>query len=286
MMSTKPELLLTSDAEVGEGPVFLGDTLLWVDIPAGKIHKTNLENLRTETITLDTCVGAVAPFEVGESLAVACQEGFAIYESEKLDICDPFLSSPDFRMNDAKCDARGRLWGGSCQMDFESGKGKLYRWEGKSKNKVMAENLSLPNGIGWNHENTLMYLADSITRKVYVSGFDLADDFVPNFRELVSIETGLPDGLAVDEEDCIWLAVWGGSRVTRISPRGKILEEHLLPVSQPSSCAFGSDETLYVTTARAGILEADLLNEPLAGSIFMLATATSGVPVSRFKESL
>jgi sugar lactone lactonase YvrE len=286
MMSTKPELLLTSDAEVGEGPVFLGDTLLWVDIPAGKIHKTNLENLRTETITLDTRVGAVAPFEVGESLAIACQEGFAIYENEKLDICDPFLSSPDFRMNDAKCDARGRLWGGSCQMDFESGKGKLYRWEGKGKNKVMAENLSLPNGIGWNHENTLMYLADSITRKVYVSGFDLADDFVPNFRELASIETGLPDGLAVDKEDCIWLAVWGGSRVTRISPRGKILEEHLLPVAQPSSCAFGSDETLYVTTARAGILEADLLNEPLAGSIFMLATATSGVPVSRFKESL
>jgi sugar lactone lactonase YvrE len=189
-------------------------------------------------------------------------------------------------MNDAKCDALGRFWGGSCQMDFETGKGKLHRWEGGKHDKVMVENMSLPNGIGWNRENTLMYLADSMTKKVYVSDFDLADDFVPTFRELISIDSGVPDGLAVDVDGCIWLAVWGGSRVSKISPQGKILEEHHFPVAQPSSCAFGSHGTLYVTSARAGISEAELLNQPLAGSLFTLSTSTAGVPVAGFKESL
>ena len=284
-MSIKPELLLQSEAEVGEGPIFLGNTLLWVDIPVGKIHKTNLENLQTETITLDSHVGAVAPFENGENLAVACKEGFAILEDNKLNIGDPFLSDPDYRMNDAKCDALGRFWGGSCQLDFQTGKGKLHRWEGVHHNKVMVENLNLPNGIGWNGDNTLMYLADSMARKVYVSDFDLADDFVPKFRELISIDSGVPDGLSVDIDGCIWLAVWGGSRITRISPQGKILAEHRFPVSQPSSCAFGSDGTLFVTSARAGISKGDLLNQPLAGSLFTLSTNTSGVPVSGFRKS-
>ena len=284
-MSSKPELLLQSDAEVGEGPIFLGDSLLWVDIPFGKIHETNLITLQTETTTLDTRVGAVAPFEAGENLAIACKEGFGIFADGKLDIRDPFLGDSNYRMNDAKCDVRGRFWGGSCQMEFEAGKGKLHRWEGGKQNKVMTEGLSLPNGIGWNYENTLMYLADSMAKKVYVSDFDLTDDFVPKFRELISIDSGVPDGLAVDMDGCIWLAVWGGSRVSKISPQGKILEEYHYPVAQPSSCAFGSDGTLFVTSARAGISEAELLNQPLAGSLFTLSTSTTGVPVAGFKDS-
>jgi sugar lactone lactonase YvrE len=284
-MSLKPELLLQSDAEVGEGPIFLGDSLLWVDIPVGKIHETNLETLQTVTTTLDTPVGAVAPFRVGENLAIACKEGFGIFADGKLDLRDPFLGDSNYRMNDAKCDALGRFWGGSCQMDFETGKGKLHRWEGGKDDKVMVENMSLPNGIGWNSDNSLMYLADSMTKKVYVSDFDLADDFVPSFRELISIDSGVPDGLAVDMDGCIWLAVWGGSRVTQISPQGTIIEEHHFPVAQPSSCAFGSDGTLFVTSARAGISETALLNQPLAGSLFTLSTSTTGVPVAGFKES-
>jgi sugar lactone lactonase YvrE len=284
-MSAKPELLFEATAEIGEGPIFLGDSLLWVDIPFGKIHETNLITLQTETTTLDTRVGAVAPFEAGENLAIACKEGFGIFADGKLDIRDPFLGDSNYRMNDAKCDVLGRFWGGSCQMDFETGKGKLHRWEGGKDDKVMVENMSLPNGIGWNYENTLMYLADSMAKKVYVSDFDLTDDFVPKFRELISIDSGVPDGLAVDMDGCIWLAVWGGSRVSKISPQGKILEEYHFPVAQPSSCAFGSDGTLYVTSARAGISEAELLNQPLAGSLFTLSTSTTGVPVAGFKES-
>ena len=282
-MTFTPELLVERDANTGEGPVFDGDFLHWVDIPKGLIHKTNLKSLMTESISLEVSIGAAVPIESSDGYAVAYKSGFASVENGTLNPVNPFLTDPDYRMNDAKCDARGRLWGGSCQNDFIAGLGKLHRWDGEDSNHVMVENLALPNGLGWNKENTLMYLADSMAKKVFVSEFDLADGFVPHFRELITIETGVPDGLAIDIEGCIWLALWGGSLVVRISPQGVIISEHHFPVAQPSSCAFGSDGTLYVTSARAGLSESDLAEQPLAGSLFTLTTNTSGVPVSKFK---
>jgi sugar lactone lactonase YvrE len=283
-VTTKPELLLERDANTGEGPVVDGDLLHWVDIPAGLIHRTNVKSLKTESIDLAVSIGAAVPTESSDAYAVAYADGFGIVDNKKIQPENPFLADPNYRMNDAKCDARGRLWGGSCHLEFVSGGGKLHRWDGGNSNRVLVENLTLPNGLGWNKENSRMYLVDSITKKLFVSDFDLADDFIPKFRELISIDSGLPDGLAIDNEGCIWLAVWGGSRVSRISPEGKIVSEHYFPVSQPSSCAFDLDGTLYVTSARKGLTESDLVQQPLAGSIFTLSTNTSGVPVSKFKE--
>ena len=282
-MAQKPELLLAWDANTGEGPVVDGEVLHWVDIPAGLIHRTNLRNLETESLSLGVSIGAASTIDSADGYAVAYENGFGIVENGKLVPMNPFLSDPDYRMNDAKCDARGRYWGGSCQNDFTAGLGKLHRWDGGDSNIVMMENLALPNGLGWNKENTLMYLADSMANKVYVSDFDLADDFVPNFRELITIDSGVPDGLAIDSDGCIWLALWGGSRIIRISPQGAIVSEHHFPVAQPSSCAFGADGTLYVTSARKGLSESQLAEQPLAGSLFTLQTDTTGVPVSKFK---
>lgn len=285
-MAHIPELLLEWDANTGEGPVVDGEYLHWVDIPEGLVYQTNLKNLETESISLGLSVGAAAPIDSTKGYAVAYENGFGLVKDGELVPVDPFLIDPHYRMNDAKCDARGRFWGGSCHNDFIVGLGKLHRWDGRDSNKVMMENLALPNGLGWNHENTLMYLADSMTNKIYVSEFDLADDFVPKFRELVTIDSGIPDGLAIDIDGCIWLAIWGGSRILRISPQGKIISEHLFPVAQPSSCAFGADGKLYVTSARKGLSESQLVQQPLAGSLFILQTDTAGVPVSKFRGTI
>ncbi len=283
-MAHKPELLVQWDAHTGEGPVVDGDLLHWVDIPTGAVHCTNLKSLMTESFTLDLSVGAAIPVESKNAYAVAYENGFGLVENGELQPIDTFLSDPNFRMNDAKCDARGRMWAGSCHNDFVASLGKLHRWDGEASHKVVVENLALPNGLGWNKENTLMYLADSISQKILVSDFDLADDFVPSFRELITIDSGFPDGLAVDAEGCIWLAVWGGGRIIRISPQGAIISEHHFPVTQASSCAFGAAGTLYVTSARKELSEAELAKQPLAGSLFTLATDTAGVQVSKFKE--
>jgi sugar lactone lactonase YvrE len=271
----KPELLVQWDAHTGEGPVVDGDLLHWVDIPTGAVHRTNLKSLETESFTLGLSVGAAIPVESKNAYAVAYENGFGLVENGELQPIHTFLSDPNLRMNDAKCDARGRMWAGSCHNDFIAGLGKLHRWDGEASHKVMVENLALPNGLGWNKENTLMYLADSISQKILVSDFDLADDFVPHFRELITIDSGYPDGLAIDAEGCIWLAVWGG---------GRIISEHHFPVTQASSCAFGADGTLFVTSARKELTEAELAKQPLAGSLFTLATDTAGVQVSKFKE--
>ncbi len=283
-MAHKPELLVQWDAHTGEGPVVDGDLLHWVDIPTGAVHRTNLKSLETESFTLGLSVGAAIPVESKNAYAVAYENGFGLVENGELQPIHTFLSDPNLRMNDAKCDARGRMWAGSCHNDFIAGLGKLHRWDGEASHKVMVENLALPNGLGWNKENTLMYLADSISQKILVSDFDLADDFVPSFRELITIDTGYPDGLAVDAEGCIWLAVWGGGRIIRISPQGAIISEHHFPVTQASSCAFGADGTLYVTSARKELSESELAKQSLAGSLFTLATDTAGVQVSKFKE--
>jgi len=277
------ELFLQADAHTGEGPVVDGNYLHWVDIPAGLIYRTDLTSKKIESVKIGTSIGAAVPLQSKDGYAVAYENGFGFVENGALAPIDTFLSDPNYRMNDAKCDARGRLWAGSCHNDFTAGLGKLHRWDGEGSHKVMAENLALPNGLGWNSENTLMYLADSISQKILVSEFDLDDDFVPHFRELVTIESGFPDGLAIDNEGCIWLAVWGAGRIIRISPQGKIIAEHLFPVSQASSCAFGVDGILYVTSARKELSESELAKQPLAGSLFTLATDTSGVPVSKFK---
>lgn len=283
-MAHKPELLVQWDAHTGEGPVVDGDLLHWVDIPTGAVHRTNLKSLETESFTLGLSVGAAIPVESKNAYAVAYENGFGLVENGELQPIHTFLSDPNLRMNDAKCDARGRMWAGNCHNDFIAGLGKLHRWDGEASHKVMVENLALPNGLGWNKENTLMYLADSISQKILVSDFDLADDFVPHFRELITIDSGYPDGLAIDAEGCIWLAVWGGGRIIRISPQGAIISEHHFPVTQASSCAFGADGTLFVTSARKELTEAELAKQPLAGSLFTLATDTAGVQVSKFKE--
>lgn len=283
-MAHKPELLVQWDAHTGEGPVVDGDLLHWVDIPTGAVHRTNLKSLETESFTLGLSVGAAIPVESKNTYAVAYENGFGLVENGELEPIDTFLSDPNYRMNDAKCDARGRMWAGSCHNDFIAGLGELHRWDGQSPHKMMVENLALPNGLGWNKENTLMYLADSISQKILVSDFDLADDFVPRFRALITIDSGYPDGLAIDAEGCIWLAVWGGGRIIRISPQGAIISEHHFPVTQASSCAFGADGTLYVTSARKELSESELAKQPLAGSLFTLATDTTGASVSKFKE--
>ena len=185
-------------------------------------------------------------------------------------------------MNDAKCDALGRFWAGSCEKNFAKGMGALHVLSGSGPSEIAADGFGLPNGIGWTQDNKTMYFVDSAAYQVYSTEFDLASAQIGKFELLADVNFGFPDGLAVDVDDCIWLAVWGGFKVIRISPRGDVIAEIDMPVAQPSSCAFGPDGTLYITSARAGLTESDIATQPLAGSLFAVSTNTLGVPVSKF----
>lgn len=273
------DVLARYTAAVGEGPVVDRARLLWVDIPAGQILATSLGDARTVVVTeLDQMVGAVAP-RVAGGLAVAVESGLGIAtDGGDLIMRAPVLPEPHRRMNDAKCDSAGRLWAGSTTMTFVPGGGALHRWDGHVVVDV-ASGLTLPNGLGWSPDDTTFYLADSMARVLLSAPYDSDTGKLGELRPLIGFTEadGLPDGLCVDTDGCIWIAHWGAAQVRRYDSSGRLVAIVEMPVSQPSSCAFGPDGTLYVTSAANGVD-----GEPLAGSVFALATTHRGVPVAPF----
>lgn len=279
-----PDVIVTAEAEVGEGPVWdlRSDRLCWVDLLCGLIVENDLAAGEQTVSSLGTLVGAVAPRRDGGGFAVAVSQGFGLWVDDHLTIVDAVLPEPYRRMNDAKCDSRGRLWAGSTHLNFMPGGGALHRWDGEMPSAVMADGFTLPNGIGWSPDDATMYLVDSVEHQLLTASFHADEGTIGTFSPLCSIQSGLPDGLAVDVDGFVWLAVWGGSELHRYSPVGELVAVVPLPVTQPSSCAFGDDGTLYITSARSGLSPADLERQPHAGSVFALASGTTGVPVAEF----
>jgi sugar lactone lactonase YvrE len=281
---TTPDLVVPGRCEVGEGPVFDPRTgrLCWVDINNGLLFERDLATGEQVEANVGTALGAAAPRAEEDGFAVAVAEGLGLWTGE-LELTEPVLPEADTRFNDAKCDSRGRLWAGSCQVAFDPGRGALHRWDGRGPSVVVRDGFMLPNGLGWTADDTTMYFVDTFVHTLYRADFDADAGELGPFAVHATIENaGLPDGLAVDVDGCVWVAIWGGSEVRRIDPGGDVIATVPMPVSQPSSCAFGDDGTLYITSARAGLSDEDLAAQPHAGSIFAIATSTRGVPVHPF----
>jgi sugar lactone lactonase YvrE len=282
-----PDVLIVAEAQVGEGPVVDARTgrLCWVDLVQGVIYEHELEDRRQVTAAaVDTMVGAIAPRVGGDGFAAAVADGFGYYASGRLTISDRVLPEPHRRMNDAKCDSAGRLWAGSTHMEFVPGGGVLHRWDGSSPSVTVAEGFTLPNGLGWNLDDTRMYLVDSMTNHLLSAVYDADEGLIGEFTPLCRIEPGLPDGLAVDVDGCVWVAVWSGAELRRFDQAGNLTGIVPMPVTQPSSCAFGPDGTLFITSAREGLSPQELAAQPHAGSVFALATNTRGVAVRAFSH--
>lgn len=279
-----PDVVIHADAEVGEGPVFDPRTgrLVWVDITRGTMFQNDLDTGLQVRADLDTLIGAVAPRAAEPGFAAAVTDGFGLIVDGALTVVDPVLPEEFRRMNDAKVDSRGRMWAGSTHMEFTPGVGALHLWDGRQPSTTVASGFILPNGLGWDAGDSLMYLVDSFGYTLLAAPYDSDDGLVGEFHPIAAVDSGLPDGLAVDVDGFIWVAVWGGHEVRRYSADGELTARVPMPVAQPSSCAFGADGTLYITSARAGLSEADLARQPLAGSVFALATTTRGVDVAPF----
>ncbi len=282
---TQPDVVVRAHALVGEGPVWdeRSGRFCWVDLVRGTLFEEDFASGTSHHWTVDTMLGAAVPRRTRPGFAVAMSEGFGFIDDEgTLSVVDRALPEAERRMNDAKCDSRGRLWAGSTNLDFAPGRGALHRWNGASPGAVMATGLTLPNGLGWDADDTMMYVVDSMRHTLFSTPFSAEDGTIGDLTPLCSVEDGLPDGLAVDVDGCIWVAVWGASVVHRYSPAGDLIGKVPLPVTKPSSCAFGPDGTLYITSASADLDDAEQARQPLAGSVFALASGTHGVPVHAF----
>ena len=165
-----------------------------------------------------------------------------------------------------------------------AGSGSLYRLNADGSVDCQLGDITISNGIGWSPDDSLMYFVDTPTRRIDSFDFDPIDGQIANRRCVVEIprDSGSLDGLAVDEDGFIWVAVWGAGEVRRYSPGGEHVSSLKLPVSAPSSCAFGGVDlgTLFVTTARLSLSSEELIAQPTAGGIYAANVGVRGLPVT------
>lgn len=288
---TQVELVQREQALVGEGPVWLpGEgVLLWLDIKGQRLFRHDPSTGAARSWSLPDRVGAVIPRAQGGYVLLAKTGVFtADAPFEKLtQACHPDGDLPDNRFNDAKCDPSGRLWAGSMDDNETLASGRLYRFDSLASPVRVRSDVNLSNGLGWSPDGRLMYFVETLRRVIWVHDYDLASGEARNARVFVTVPDadGYADGMCVDSDGCIWLAHWGGARVTRLTPQGKVDRVVSLPVPQVASCAFGGAalDTLYVTTAAAGMDARALGEAPLSGSLFAFKPGVKGLPVAAFR---
>jgi sugar lactone lactonase YvrE len=294
-MSDRWEVALPARAELGERPVWdaAAGGLVWVDINAGRLHRFFPAAGRDEVVIdlgRDNPVGAAAPRR-GGGYVLAAADGFRLAgpggQLEAGPLRPPGMGA-DLRFNDGACDPAGRLWAGTVAGDRRPGAGALYRLDGDGTITQMRAEVTESNGIGWSPDASLMYFIDSgeAQPRVRVFGYEPAGGAIDAGRDLITFGPGdgIPDGLVVDAQGCLWIAMWSGAQVRRYSAAGELLDTVALPVSCPTCPGFGGDELreLYVTSAWEGMDAAARAAQPLAGHIFRIAADASGQPAAGY----
>jgi sugar lactone lactonase YvrE len=267
------EIAVRANAKLAEGPRWdaAARRLLWVDIEGCELHV--LESGEDRAVRLDAMVGAAAPTSSGAVL-VALADRLALVDlaDESVRTLVRLPHGPALRSNDGACDAAGRFWIGTMALDETPGAGALYRYDG-SLERVLDE-VTLSNGIGWTRDDTRMYYIDSPVQRVDLFDFELASGRVDDRRPFVSIDEsdGIPDGLTVDDEGGVWVALYGGSCVHRYDESGQLDAVLEVPAKNVTSCCFGGGDgrSLFVTTAAPD------------GNVYVTQPGVSGPPAHVF----
>ncbi len=277
-------------AVLGEGPLWVvkENAVYWVDIVSKKVHRYGVADDARRTWAFETVVTSLAERRQG-GLVGTVRDGFAFIDLEAgtfEPIAMPEADMPENRFNDGKVDENGRYWAGSMDDGEKLATGSLYRLDGDLALHKMDTNYSITNGPTFSVDGQTLYHTDTAKRTIFAFDFN-EDGAISNkrvFVKLVAEEEGYPDGMTVDSENCIWLAHFAGSRITRYSPQGKVLQVIAMPVPNITSCTFtGPDlDTLYITTARHLLNEEGIRKYPRSGSLFSCKPGVTGLPTPLF----
>lgn len=277
-------------AVCGEGPLWIPEqsALYWVDIDGCRAHRYSFEHEQVKTWPLAEKTGWLLPCEGRDEFIAGCKSGVYYIDLEsgkRTFLFDPEPDLPGNRFNDAKTDADGRIWAGTMNDNGDEKTGWLYRIDADFSYSRCDGPYAVTNGPAISPANDVLYHVD--TRGGVVYAFDKRPDGVlENRRVFIQIDRaqGRPDGLTVDNEGYVWLAHWGGSRLSWIAPDGSIEGIVELPAPQVTSCAFGGPDmnVLLITTAARNV---DLERYPQAGGLFCVKTTVTGRVVPPFKSS-
>jgi sugar lactone lactonase YvrE len=284
-MNYEVEHVLSMGNELGEGPLWSAaeHKLYWVDIMAGNFHRVTPGQRDVETFSVGQPLGSMG-FREGGGFILALKNGFHLWDPARQTLeflADPEVDKPHARFNDGKVDRRGRFWAGTTD---DNGNSRLYRYDPDRSLYVMETGVTCSNGLGWSPDNTIMYYSDSQILTVYAYDFDLDSGEIDNRRIFLHREQGDPDGLTVDGEGCVWIAVWGGWCVERYDPDGKLMARIDMPVEFPTCPIFGGAamDELYVTSAWIALGAERRHEQPLAGDLFRIHTDVKGIEESKF----
>jgi sugar lactone lactonase YvrE len=282
------EVASTDFYMLGEGPRWdsARQRLLWVDIVGcavleGALHGGAIEVVRRHDF--ECMVGAVAFADDG-TLLVAAQEHLVVLHPDGSRHVGPRVVPPGTgrRMNDGAVDPAGRFLVGTLALGGGSRSEELVRLDDTGSLTVIDDDLALSNGLAWSTDGSRMYSVDSFGHTIFVRDYPDAGER----RIHLAIEDGYPDGIAIDAEDHLWVAVWGAGSVRRFTPAGELVESVDVPAPHTSAVAFAGDDlrTLVITTARDELTERQLADFPDSGRIFTTRTDVPGIEPTPWKR--
>ena len=278
----KVNLVLDARARIGESPIWVAEenSLYWADIKAPALHRTSLDTMTTKTWILPAELGAYALDGQGRAL-VALRTGLywldLATQALSLLVIAPFDPAIT-RFNEGACDSKGRFWIGTMTDPVDGSpsdaKGLLHSFTSREGLIAHEDVAFLANGMAWNADESIFYLAHSFARKVFAFSYDKQTGALGHRTEFIHLAggEGIPDGAAIDSEGGYWCAIHGGGCLHRYTASGQLDKVIPMPVSQPTMCSFvGANlDELYVTSAREKLQPEQLKKEPYAGGVFRL----------------
>jgi sugar lactone lactonase YvrE len=289
-LGTNAEIRLSvaaSTADIlGESPTWIAQTghLFWVDLRRPALHRLDPVTGHVASWPMPELIGAVVPRASG-GVVVALKHAIFAFDPVTGDlsrIATVEHGPEQNRLNDAKCDSTGRLFCGSMWDYGLRTTGGLYRIDAAGAVVPIRREITVANAIAFSPHGRTLYFADTRRGTVEQAAYDPVTGSVGAWTEFARADAapGSPDGATVDAEGYLWNARYKGSCVARFAPDGRLDRIVELPVSQPTSCAFGGSDlrTLFVTTATQKLDAAQLASQPLAGSLLALDVGVAGLP--------
>jgi sugar lactone lactonase YvrE len=288
----KAELVVDAHAIIGEGPWWDSRALLlyWIDIKGKNLHIFDPSTASDRVLGLGRQPGTVVGRDSG-GLLLALEDGFAFFDpatGEMRVLFDPEAGCESNRFNDGKCDSRGRFWVGSMDDEELRDTGSLYRLSPGLRCERLFDGVGVSNGMAWSPDDKTMYYVDSHRPRVEAFDFEAETGAISGRRVAFEIppSMGCPDGMTIDEEGMLWVALWMGWGIGRWDPRtGRLIERIDVPAARTSSCVFGGPDLdmLYITTASIGVGPAELAAQEHAGGLFAYKPALRGARSVPFK---
>lgn len=268
---------------LGECPLWdpIRQALFWIDIDLGWLYEYHPSSTNLKVHKIGQKVGCIALTNT-DQLLLATELGFAWYrpgEAPPEDFLQVIPNGAGAMFNDGKVSPDGELWVGS---KGPRNSARLYRLSQNQQVEVILEGISISNGIGWSLDGNFFYHTDSLDHTIYRYFMD--GKKLTNKNIFYAPPVGTPDGLTLDADGNLWVAIWDGGRVVQLSPEGKEMAQILLPVSRPTSLTFGGSDlrTLFITSASVDLTEKEKSAQPFAGALFSVGVDVAGLPTERF----